>query len=206
MSTNGKPDVIYYIFDYVKQHIAIPYFLRMTDLSEVTHAHVRLVLPEVIENEQQLLRYEEECINLGYEGVMIRSKMGPYKEGRSTVKEGYLLKLKRFEDSEAKVVGFEERMHNDNDAEEDAFGRTKRSSAKAGLVPDGTLGKIRVVDIHNGVDFEIGTGFSQAQRDNIWANRKAWLGRVVKYKFQPSGMKDKPRFPVYIAPSNEGKF
>ena len=40
----------------------------------------------------------------------------PYKQGRSTVREGYLLKVKTFLDDEATVVRFEERMHNGNEA------------------------------------------------------------------------------------------
>jgi DNA ligase-1 len=207
MRESGEPDVRYYIFDYCTTDLTKPYKDRMVslkdDLKIGKHKNVILVLPVLIKTEEELLKYEQECLAKGYEGVMIRSPYGPYKEGRSTEREGYLLKLKRFEDSEAKVIGFEERMHNANEAKKDAFGRTERSSAKAGLVPDGTLGKLFVRDVKTSVEFEIGTGFDDAQRAEIWKNKKTWLGKIVKYKYQACGMKDKPRFPVYIGIRDE---
>ena len=65
---------------------------------------------------------------------------GPYKCGRSTVREGYLLKLKRFADGEAVILGCCEQMHNANAAQQDAFGRTKRSSHKDNKIGKATLG------------------------------------------------------------------
>jgi len=207
MRKDGAPDVIYHIFDYVpNMTLCKKYKDRIVDLQIpkiANHASVKLVLPKLIKNEEELLAYEQWCLENGYEGVMIRSVDGPYKEGRSTEREGYLLKLKRFEDSEAEVVGFEERMHNANEAKKDAFGRTERSSAKAGLVPDGTLGKLFVRDIQTGIEFEVGTGFDDAQRADIWKHKKAWLGKIIKYKYQACGMKDKPRFPVYVGVRHE---
>ena len=110
------------------------------------------------------------------------------------------MKLKRFKDSEAVVLGFEEQMLNTNRADKDAFGRTKRSSAKAGKVGKGTLGKFRVRDVHSGVEFEVGTGegLTQKLRQKIWDDRDAYLGKTIKYKFQPHGVKEKPRLPIWL--------
>ena len=56
---------------------------------EVRHpGQVKLVLPIEIRNERELLAIEEKCLGDGFEGVMIRSVDGPYKEGRSTEREG----------------------------------------------------------------------------------------------------------------------
>ena len=71
---------------------------------------------------------------------MIRTPDSPYKCGRSTEREGWLLKIKRFEDAEAVVLDTYEGMSNQNDAQRDAFGRTKRSLAQAGKVGRGELG------------------------------------------------------------------
>lgn len=104
-----------------------------------------------------------------------------------------MLKLKRFEDSEAEVLGIEEEMHNANTAETNELGRTKRSTAKAGLVGKGTMGALIVRDVKTGVEFNIGSGFTAHDRTEAWKP-----GELVKYKFFPVGVKDKPRHPVFL--------
>lgn len=157
-----------------------------------------------VSNVTELLAYEQEVLNLGYEGVMLRAAgegqhgLHGYKNGRSTVSEGYLIKLKRFEDAEARVIGVEEEMRNDNTRERDALGRSKRSTAQAGLVGKGTLGALQVRNLSDGVAFSIGSGFTGAERAKLWVERTSLPGRVVKYKYFPSGGKEAPRFPVFL--------
>lgn len=199
MSEDGQPDFIYNVFDYVQGDLKYPYNARMISLETLKLPDfTKKILPVSIGNLEQLEDFEAECLAAGYEGVMVRSYEGPYKCGRSTVKEGFLLKIKRFKDSEAIVLGFTERMHNANKAEKDELGHTKRSSAKAGLVPAGTLGTLVVKDVASGVTFEIGTGFDDGLRNDIWQNKNQYLTRLVKYKSQQVGTKDKPRFPVFL--------
>lgn len=199
MSEDGTPDVEYWVFDYVSSGIATPYHVRMQELEALDlPAWCIKVIPKLINNVDELMKYEADCLAQGYEGVMVRSLEGPYKCGRSTVNEGYLLKIKRFKDSEAIILDLQERMHNGNEAQKDAFGRTKRSSHKANLVPDGTLGKFVVRDLKSNVEFDIGTGMDDALRQEIWDHKRKYLGKIVKYKYQEAGMKDKPRFPVFL--------
>lgn len=203
MGREGEPNFVYYIFDYVKDDINKPYSERMGDLAELWGHHAgkpmfNFLLPERVFNDHDLHIYEQKYLMEGYEGVMIRSYDGPYKCGRSTVREGYLLKLKQFEDAEAKIIGFEELMHNDNEATKDAFGRTKRASCKENLKPTGTLGAFIVKDVETGIEFKVGTGFDAVQRKIFWDNQYDYVGKLVKYKHQPSGKKDAPRFPVFI--------
>jgi DNA ligase-1 len=198
MTRSGTPDFRYYIFDYVKEDLKKPYQDRIEDLKKLEGiARVTLILPVWIYNETELLLYEETCLRDGYEGVMIRSPLGPYKCGRSTVKEGYLLKLKRFADGEAEVIGFEEKMHNLNEVTIDELGHTKRSSHKENLVPAGTLGNLLVKDLDHGWEFGIGTGFDDKLRQEIYDHQAEWMHRIVKYSYQLAGMKDLPRFPSF---------
>ena len=156
---------------------------------------------QLIGSVEELCEFEEEAVNRGHEGVMVRSIDGPYKQGRSTEKEGYLLKIKRFEDAEARIVGFEERMHNSNATKKNALGRTERSTAKEGLVGRGDLGALIVEGIngtYKGVEFKIGTGFDDVERAEIWNNQPDYKGLIVKYRFFPLGSLSKPRFPTWL--------
>lgn len=204
MREEGEPNFQYHVFDYVSTTIAEPYADRMVKLDNLTlPSYCVKVLPKLLTTSKEFDEYEAECLAQGHEGIMIRSPNGPYKCGRATVKQGYLLKVKRFKDSEAIVIGFEEQMHNANEAEEDAFGRTKRSSAKAGMVPAGTLGKFLVQEVGNtiwqGQKFAIGSGenLTKELRQQIWDNREKYIGKTVTYKYQPHGMLNLPRLPIW---------
>ncbi len=211
MRESGEPNVVYHIFDYVVTDISKCYVDRMTDLSRMTNGaqvaelgrNVQAIIPIEVNSEKALLEYEKICLRNGYEGVMLRSSESPYKCGRSTVKERYLLKLKRFSDAEATIIGFEERMHNANEAKKDKFGRTERSTHKANMVPMGVLGAFRVKSDKFKNEFSIGTGMNDAQRDEFWKKREQLRGKLLKFKFQPIGVKDVPRFPVFLGLRHE---
>lgn len=79
------------------------------------------MLPVEIGSAAELAAYKEKCLSEGYEGVMVRDPAGPYKCGRSTEREGWLLKIKRFEDAEAEVLETYEGMSNYNEAGVDAL-------------------------------------------------------------------------------------
>jgi DNA ligase-1 len=133
---------------------------------------------------------------------MVRSLTAPYKYGRSTAKEGGLVKVKRFEDSEALVVGVEERMHNGNEATVDHLGHTKRSTHQANKTGRGDLGAlVCILDPHSAINvrFNVGSGFTDAQRAELWAIRDQLPGRIVKFRhFAAAGVVEAPRFPVFI--------
>jgi DNA ligase-1 len=191
--------VKFYAFDIFEQQ---PFSVRTQDtytlVFDLDDENVEQVHQKDIFNEEQLLEYEATALEAGHEGVMVRSLNGPYKQGRSSLREGYLLKLKRFKDAEAKIVGFYEEQENTNEAKTNELGRTYRSSAKEGMVGKGNLGGFEVQDLVTGIDFQIGGGFDASMRKEFWKDRKKLIGKIVKYKYFPSGSKTKPRFPVWI--------
>ena len=198
---SGEPDFVFHVFDYVSDGIDVPYACRMQELARLPQwDHVEKVLPVEIADAAQLAAYEEECLAAGYEGVMVRDPAGPYKCGRSTEREGWLLKIKRFEDAEAVVLEPYEGMTNQNEAERDAFGRTKRSMAQAGMVGRGELGGFIVRTLDTGVEFRLGYNhvLGGIDRVSLWIKRESLIGKFVKFKHQPSGAKDAPRFPKFV--------
>ncbi len=206
MSENAKePGWKYYMFDLVKQGFEDePYLSRVENLKNwyekipaSSKELISLVLPTQLNNKKEVEAFEQKCLDLGYEGIILRTN-SRYKCGRSTLSEQYLVKLKRFEDSEAEVIGFEELMHNNNTAEKDNFGRTKRSSHQEWLSGANTLGNLIVKDIKTGLTFKIGTGFNAEQRNSFWKIKETLIGQIVKYKFFPVGIKELPRHPAFL--------
>lgn len=192
----------YYVFDHFEQPDE-PYFLRAAAAMEAVcfDAAFSAAVPlESIEirSPETLLEYEARCVAAGYEGVMLRDPMAEYKFGRTSSKGRELLKVKRFEDAEAEIIGVQQFMRNGNAQERSELGLAKRSSAQAGLSPEDMVGALLVRDVKSGVEFAIGSGFDQAQRKTFWLQRDRLPGQLVKYKFQPAGVKEAPRFPVFL--------
>ncbi len=198
---SGEPDFVFHVFDYVSEGIDVPYACRVRELERLPQwEHVEKVLPVEINNADELAAYEDKCVAAGYEGVMVRDPAGPYKCGRSTEREGWLLKIKRFADAEAEVLEPYEGMSNQNEAERDAFGRTKRSLSKAGMVGRGELGGFIVRALDTGVEFRLGYNhvLGGIDRVSLWLKKEALIGRLVKFSHQPSGAKEAPRFPKFL--------
>lgn len=161
---------------------------------------IRPVVQLLAKSASDLAEAEKFFVGCGYEGVMLRHPDSPYKFGRATVKENYLLKLKRFADAEAEIIGFIEQQKNTNEATTNELGRTKRSSAKAGKVGKGTLGTLVVRALngrYKGVEFEVSTGLDDDLRQHIWYSQEQHLGTVITFKYQDIGGYDKPRIPVF---------
>jgi len=201
MTIEGTPDVRLYVFDDFTNP-DLPYqqrLDRLQDRIDVLNWGFPIVRLEYwhVTSRDQLLEVEDKVLDKGYEGLIIRSPQGSYKYGRSTLNQQGMLKLKRFATGECRIVGFIEGFTNQNAAVVDKLGLTKRSSHKENQIPTGTLGALSVIDTVTGCQFEIGTGFTEAQRNEIWAHREQYLGKYASYQYFPIGVKDKPRFPSY---------
>ena len=195
---NSIRDLTYWIFD----NFRVPGgFQKRFKTLGAEYPSVSVVPHVLCKNAADLIEYEAAAVDAGHEGVMVRSLDGPYKHGRSTAREGYLLKVKRFEDANAVVIGVEELMHNGNQATTNALGHTERSTHQANLVGLNSLGALIVRGAeapYIGVEFNIGTGFKMDERVKLWSKRAKLIGQTVKFKYFPTGSKDRPRFPVFL--------
>lgn len=209
MSRDGEPSAVFHVFDHFTE-ARKPYVDRAVHLhnsidaakcaSSDTARHLSLLDQKLVETYAEVDALEAEWLDAGHEGAMLRALGGEYKFGRSTVREGILLKLKRFEDAEVIVTGFYEQMRNDNELQQDNLGRAKRTSHKENKVAKGTLGGVEVRILNGrfaGVECQIGTGFTDTERLLIWTNQGVFLGKTGKVKYFPVGCKDKPRFPTF---------
>lgn len=196
--------VEFYVFDHFSKE-SVPFINRLHDLRALFASrkfpYVNFVEQRRINSEEELLKFETEALEFGHEGLMVRTYAGIYKQGRSSVREGHLLKLKRFTDAEAKVLSVYEEMENQNEATKNLLGHTERSSHKDNMVGKNRLGGFEVIGINGefkGVEFRIGSGLTGEEKDALWSGRKYLPGKIVKYKYFPIGVKDKPRFPIFL--------
>ena len=194
MSFDGEPDVKLFVFDDWKN--GGTYYERFMNRKFQEFEDVVFVESTVLECIDDVLKYMDECVVKGFEGIMLRDPLKDYKFGRATVNSQELLKMKNFSHDEYLIVGMTELMHNHNEPIVNALGRTERSTSKSGLTPSGILGAL-ILQYDDELTFECGTGFSLDVRREMFQNKHKYLGELARIKHQESGAKDLPRFPVF---------
>ena len=200
MSKDGEPDVTFYVFDLwnlpdedyeSRQRVLQDLLLQDETISSVVYTMIHKC--HTVDDLDFFLKHEE---RVGGEGLIGRNPNGVYKYGRSTPKEQFSMKFKFFKTEEFEVIGFTERMHNSNEQKRDELGYAERSSAKDGMIPMNTLGSL--VLKYGDYTFNVGTGFSDALRDEIWFNKEKYLGKLASIRYMSVGMDKLPRIPSFI--------
>ncbi len=128
--------------------------------------HVEVLKQQICENEEHLRRKLREIESLGGEGMMLRKPNSAYEVGRSY----NLLKVKTHEDAEATVI------------------KHLPGSGKHA----GRLGSL-LVELPNGIQFAIGTGFSDQERDN-----PPPVGSIITFKYYGYHKSGIPRFASFL--------
>ncbi len=200
MSENKPGDLKFFVFDYTSPELlSMPFYQRLESVENVISNttglnNVKFLEHTYVDNLNELLEFEQKCLNEGYEGIMLRNPIAHYKQGRATFRENIIYKLKRFQDAEGVIVDFEEQMHNTNKLEKDELGYAKRSYKKEGMVPFGQVGNF--VILYGGEEILVAPGsFNHDERKEIWNNKEKYKGSVLKFRYFSHGIKDKPRFP-----------
>lgn len=129
-----------------------------------------------VEPDWSLIKKEHDLfVEDGFEGAMIKFLDAPYKFGR-----GYeVMKLKAFHDVDVVVEGLLE-------------GTGKHA---------GKLGSFQVV--FNGVDVQVGSGLTDVLREQIWADKESFLGRVIEVRYQEVTPDGSLRFPTFVCFRND---
>ena len=173
--------VSFQVFDCPFMH-DLPFEDRYEHLKGLLFPYVRpiiLVEQELCRDVQQLMAYYQEIIKLGGEGVMLREPGSLYVRKR----HGSLLKMKEVIDGLAMVQGVQP-------------GEGKHT---------GRMGALEVIEIgakaHTPgdvikpamVNFKVGTGFSDAEREEDWP-----VGTKIRWAAQERTDAGIPRFPRFL--------
>ena len=133
-------------------------------------SHVKMVEQVACKSPAHLKQVHDEIAALGGEGVMLREPGSSYEHRRS----GSLLKVKMFDDNEARITGYE-------------AGKGKHA---------GRLGAYEAVlttGPHKGKSFTVGTGMSDEERE-----RPLRIGTIITVKHQGYSNSGHPRFPSFL--------
>lgn len=212
------PDLHWCLFDLVTpETVSLPYrerYIQLTSkvhkLKNQGHHRLRLVPYFVAGDRGSLDREIAYLFDQGYEGAIIRNPEATYKAGRPT-KDMQLMRVKGWSDFEILVTGITEGARNENAAKLNTLGKTERSSAQAGQVPNGQVGSIQgtmLADFHDpitgkllfakGLPVTAGRGeMSVAEATDYFQHPEKIVGHIAKIKTLAHGVKDLPRFPTF---------
>jgi len=209
-SIDGEPYVLWHVFDYVTPTtVEWPYRARyeamcnrIGEIQLLTEHPMRgrvVAMPSyLVHNMEQLIELDTWFLEQGYEGTILRDPEGVYKQGRSTVNEGGLLRIKRFVEDEAVIVEIVEGQVNTNEAQLNERGLQYRTSHAEGMIPNGMVGTLIGVDCKTGNRINVAPGkMTDNEAKYYFANPSEIIGKIMKYKHFPKGVKDKPRFPTF---------
>lgn len=179
----ANEELVYNVFDVVSigewtARQTKPLHERKLDLvrlvDPVKTGHVRLVewfdLPSNPSTEE-LFKTRDKLIGLGFEGAMLKDNTSPYIFKRSDA----VIKLKDFISADVEIVDFYE-------------GKGRHKGRLGGVF-------IKVDDVKPTT--KVGSGFSDEQRDEIWQNRKLYMGRTVEVQYQNETPDGRLRFPTF---------
>ena len=212
------PDLHWWVFDYLSPAaLQLDYEGRYGMLEvrqhDLDHPRIHLVPMVWAKDAEELNSWIATNFEMGYEGTIIRNPEAIYKPGRATQKGQELWRVKSWADAEILVTGITEGQANGNEAKTNALGRTERSSAKAGMTPNGQVGSIQGVLLahvkdpytgrlmfRKGTEVTVGSGeMTVAEATHYFKHPKEIIGHIVKFKHMTHGVKDKPRFPIYLS-------
>lgn len=216
----GEPYVLWWIFDYItdetknllycdRRAIMVNKVCELNKAIPVPGGQLRVVPSVLVRDMDELLAFDQKCLDMGFEGTIIRDPNGKHKQGRSTVREGGLLRIKRFIDAEIVVTEIIEGEANGNAAQVNELGLQFRSSHQENMIPNGMVGAMMgrlLADVvsngevlfHSGDIIKVGAGrMSHDDRVRFFKEPHLLLEQIAKFKLFPKGVKDKPRFPTF---------
>lgn len=146
---------------------------------------INVEVPIICKDANELMERFKQSEEMMDEGICFRLLMSPYKQGRSTFNEQYLMKLCRFTREEVTIVKANEQL--------DQRGH-----------PMGVLGSFTCLRA-NGEECTVGTGFNHKQRKSLWLDGWSNRGNIITIKYKGHGMKVKLRAPVFVGFRKDGQ-
>jgi DNA ligase-1 len=128
----------------------------INNMPNVEYSDHLIVNLDTTQGWEQMERYAKNCVNDGYEGIMIKTLEAPYECRRST----FWMKWKPVITVDLQIVEVEQ-------------GTGKNSNRMGAFVCEG-------IDDGKFISVNVGSGVSDSERESYWENRDTLIGRTVE--------------------------
>lgn len=162
----------YHVFDLLME---IPMAERVVKLWDLDNGSCIKLVPSILceASSEAILQHMNSFTSWGYEGIIVRHPGAPYELRRSP----YVMKFKPRKSDVYRIVDTQEEISKDG-------------------VPKGSLGAL-VCCGDDETLFGVGSGFTKAQREELWHQRDRLPGQFVEVYYQHLTPNHVPRFPVF---------
>ena len=164
------------VFDYIEADL--PYEKRLINLNKFFEKnkdlkYIRQVKTEECKDENNVMEYLDKYTKEGYEGVIIRNKIGKYAEN---ARSNNLQKLKKFIDEEFEIIDY----------------TTPTTGKEIGCV-------VWICKTKEGKKFNVRPSGNYDERKKQYKDGKKYIGKMLTVKYQELTNDHVPRFPVGLA-------
>lgn len=165
-------DIDYNIYDIVlDEH----YEDRFKTLQKMItpNSSIKLAPTHEVNSVEDILTHNTNNLRSGYEGSMIRNKLGHYEPDKRSYN---LQKFKQFVDEEFEIIGAEQ--NKGNQVDQCSF----------------------ICKVDNGGTFKVKMMGDAATREEYWTNHKDYIGKMVNVRFfeWTDSIPEVPRFPIGV--------
>jgi DNA ligase-1 len=189
MRSHGSPDFRYEVFDSTLD-LNKPFEQRWIDaavgvrIASQKSKRIKIIDNTLIQSHHALEELYIAAQAAGFEGLITRDPYAKYKQGRSTQKQQWMMKLKPVLDAEGIIIDFEELMHNADTS----------SKRKDNMYGGDTLGAFVLKWKDVTVKVGTGKGLTAERRKEFWEKRNELLGLPLTFGFQELSKYGIPRF------------
>jgi DNA ligase 1 len=185
---------MFYAFDV--QDVDLPYYKRydwIFGLSTLEHLHI--VKQTKVFTMREIIPEFNKVVNRGGEGIILRNPKAKYKQGRSTLRDGVLMRFKRVRHGRATITGFTNLEKHIGVQDRNAFGLAKRDAKKSNMQQQAEIGALLGKHVTYG-DIKVGSGFTAKQRKEYFDVRN--IGREFIFAYRDLTHKGVPRNPTFV--------
>jgi len=194
--------VKFYLFDCIKNdELETPFIKRYDNGGFICDMFLELIVRVkhiLIYDKKPLEDLFEQELKNGYEGLILRNPNGRYKCGRGTIKEGLIYKVKPFVTFDAEILDVIQATEVDKNAEKkiNELGRSVTSKKKGDRI---LIEKASAFEVeYEGKILKVTLAMTDEEKEQVWANREHYKGKIIEYNGMLVGSKDVPRHPVMI--------
>lgn len=189
----GRWRPMFYVFDRQIPGTFEYRIVSLDDYNTVDNIAIGLIIHShfKVDKLQSILNIFKSIIDAGGEGIILRAPLGGYKQGRSTLSEGLMIRYKKVTIDTADVIGFESSKTHTGVIEVNPFGLAKRDKKKENLRALDQVGSLTCTHPKYG-EFNVG-GLTDAQKLSFFRN----LPKRIAFKHRDVTHKGKPRNPSF---------
>ena len=165
-----NPNSVFYVFDTPVPGVKFEERLDRIDELKWKYNNVKILNHKLVYNIDELMDYYRKCRGMGLEGVVTKKVGHLFTSGRNQDWG----KMKEVSSMDLPIIGYEE-------------GEGKFA---------GTLGAV-IVQLPDGQTTNVGTGFSDLDRNEFWFNQEDYKGKIMEVQYHEKTLAGNLRHPRY---------